>query len=83
MVPRDWGRIINIASLAGMRSVGFGRTAYGTSKAAMIGMTRQIASELAADGITANAVAPGPIDTPLTKVLHTEEFRGAYSAAIP
>lgn len=83
MVPRRWGRIINVASVAGMRSVGSGRTAYGTSKAAVIGLTRQIASELAEHGITANAVAPGPVDTPMTKVLHSEAFRGAYTAAIP
>lgn len=83
MVPRRWGRIINIASVAGMRSVGSGRTGYGTSKAAVIGMTRQMASELAEFGITANAVAPGPVDTPLTKVLHSDEFRAAYTAAIP
>ena len=83
MAPRRWGRIINIASVAGMRSVGSGRTGYGTSKAAVIGLTRQMASELAEFGITANAVAPGPVDTPMTKVLHSEEFRGAYTAAIP
>ena len=83
MAPRRWGRIINIASVAGMRSVGSGRTGYGTSKAAVIGLTRQMASELAEFGITANAVAPGPVDTPMTKVLHSEDFRGAYTAAIP
>ena len=83
MAPRRWGRIINIASVAGMRSVGSGRTGYGASKAAVIGLTRQIASELAELGITANAVAPGPVDTPMTKLLHSDEFRGAYTAAIP
>ena len=83
MAPRRWGRIINIASVAGMRTVGSGRTGYGTSKAAVIGLTRQMASELAELGITANAVAPGPVDTPMTKVLHSEDFRGAYTAAIP
>ena len=83
MVPRGWGRIINIASVAGMRSVGHGRTAYGTSKAAIIGLTRQIASELAAAGITANAVAPGPVDTPMTEALHSAEFRDTYTAAVP
>ena len=83
MVPHGWGRIVNIASVAGMRSVGRGRTAYGTSKAAVIGLTRQMASELAEHGITANAVAPGPVDTPMTEVLHSAEFRGSYTAAVP
>ena len=83
MVRRRWGRIINIASVAGMRAVGKGRTAYGTSKAAVIGLTRQIASELAGEGVTANAVAPGPVGTPMTDVLHSPEFRAAYTNAIP
>ena len=64
MVKHNWGRIINIASVAGMRAVGKGRTAYGTSKGAVIALTRQMAVELAEHGITANAVCPGPVDTP-------------------
>ena len=83
MVLRGWGRSINIASVAGMRSVGQGRTAYGISKAAVIGLTRQIASELAPAGITANAVAPGPVDAPMTEVLHSTEFRSVYTKAVP
>ena len=83
MLKHKWGRIISIASVAGMRAVGSGRTAYGTSKAAVIGLTRQIAAELTVHGITANAIAPGPVDTPMTKVLHSAEFRRAYTAAIP
>ena len=74
MVRRRWGRIVNIASVAGMRAVGSGRTAYGTSKGAVIALTRQMAVELAEHGITANAVAPGPVDTPMTQALHTEQF---------
>ena len=83
MVRRRWGRIVNIASVAGMRAVGSGRTAYGTSKGAVIALTRQMAVELAEHGITANAVVPGPVDTPMTRDLHTEQFRQEYSKAIP
>ena len=83
MMRSRWGRIINIASVAGMRAVGAGRTGYGTSKAAVIGLTRQMAVELAEHGITANAVAPGPVDTPMTQVLHSKEFRQSYTDAIP
>lgn len=83
MMRNRWGRIINIASVAGMRAVGVGRTGYGTSKAAVIGLTRQMAVELAEHGITANAVAPGPVDTPMTRVLHSDEFRQSYTDAIP
>ena len=83
MSARGWGRIVNIASVAGMRAVGVGRTGYGTSKAAVIGLTRQMAVELAEHGITANAVAPGPVDTPMTRVLHSPQFRKSYTDAIP
>jgi NAD(P)-dependent dehydrogenase (short-subunit alcohol dehydrogenase family) len=83
MVRDGWGRIVNIASVAGMRAVGTGRTAYGTSKGAVIALTRQIAVELAEHGVTVNAVCPGPVDTPMTRVLHTDRFREAYARAIP
>ena len=83
MLRSHWGRIVNIASVAGIRAVGTGRTAYGTSKAAVIALTRQMAVELAEHGITANAVAPGPVDTPMTRVLHSDRFREEYSKAIP
>lgn len=83
MARRKWGRIVNIASVAGLRSVGTGRTAYGTSKGAVMALTRQMAVELAEYGITANSVSPGPVDTPMTRVLHSDQFRKEYTHAIP
>ena len=82
MVKRNYGRIINIASIAGTRA-GTGRTAYGTSKSAVMGMTRQAALELGPLGITVNAVAPGPVDTPMTRTTHNEQTRETYKKLIP
>lgn len=82
MRTHRWGRIINIASVSGLRA-SMGRTAYGTSKSAVIGLTRQMAIELATDGITANGIAPGPIDTPMTKALHTREARDSFTRSVP
>lgn len=82
MSINGWGRIINVASISGMRA-SMGRTAYGTSKAAMIGLTRQMAVELAEYGITVNGIAPGPVDTPLTQKLHSATTRASYAKAVP
>lgn len=82
MIAQKWGRVVNIASISGMRASA-GRTAYGTSKAALIGLTRQMAIELATSGVTVNAVAPGPVDTPLTAQLHSAKTREGYTDAVP
>ncbi|MEX4002132.1 SDR family NAD(P)-dependent oxidoreductase [Paraburkholderia sp. EG285A] len=82
MKAHGWGLIMSIASISGVRS-STGRTAYGTSKAALIGLTRQMAVELAEAGITANCVAPGPIDTPLTRDHHSPETREGYYLTVP
>ena len=82
MMRRKAGRIVNIASVSGMRASD-GRTAYGTSKGAVIALTRQMAIELAPHGITANGIAPGPVDTPMTRVLHSQASRKQYGRAVP
>ncbi len=82
MVKQGYGRVINIASVSGVRA-GIGRTGYGTSKAAVIGLTRQMALELGPLGVTANAIGPGPVETPLTAVAHSDVTRTAYLDLIP
>ena len=82
MVDKGYGRIVNIASISGERA-GIGRTGYGVSKFAVIGLTKQMALELGPQGVTVNAVGPGPVDTPLTKIAHSEETRRAYLELIP
>jgi NAD(P)-dependent dehydrogenase (short-subunit alcohol dehydrogenase family) len=82
MVKNGYGRIVNLASTAGIRG-GTGRTAYGAAKGGVIALTRVMAVELAAHGITANALAPGAIETELVARMHSEETRRVYRAGIP
>ena len=76
------GAIINIASISGLRASTL-RIAYGTSKAAVIHLTKQQAAELGEFGIRANCVCPGPVDTKLALAVHSPEIRAAYHDAIP
>ncbi len=75
------GRIINIASVVGA-SGNAGQTNYAAAKAGMIGFTKSLAREVGSRGITVNAVAPGFIDTDMTRALD-EEQRSALLASIP
>jgi len=65
MMRRRYGRIVNMSSASGLMGQ-MGQTNYSASKAGMIGMTKALAREVAARGITVNAVAPGFIKTALT-----------------
>lgn len=68
MAPRSFGRILNLASAAGKLGGAY-RAAYNTSKHAVIGLTRCTAVELASQGITANAICPGMVDTAMFDAL--------------
>ncbi len=68
MMKRRWGRIIGIASVVGVTG-NPGQANYAASKAAMIGMSKSLAQEIASRGITVNCVAPGMIKTPMTDAL--------------
>ena len=75
------GRIINITSVVGLNG-NAGQANYSSSKAGMIGLTKSVAKELGARGVTCNAVAPGYINTEMTEVL-SDKVKDAMKAMIP
>ncbi len=81
MLKQRAGRIINITSVSGILG-NAGQVNYAASKAGIIGLTKTMARELASRGITVNAIAPGFVDTDMTKAL-PEQVREAATAQIP
>jgi NAD(P)-dependent dehydrogenase (short-subunit alcohol dehydrogenase family) len=82
MREQGGGAIVNITSISAVRASTL-RSAYGTSKAGLAHLTKQLAVELAGLGIRVNGVAPGPVETAMAKAVHTPEIRADYHDAIP
>ncbi|MFN0121250.1 MAG: SDR family NAD(P)-dependent oxidoreductase [Blastocatellia bacterium] len=82
MLQNGGGAVVNIASISGVRASTL-RIAYGTSKAALMHLTKQQAVEYGNAGIRVNAVAPGPVETAMAAQVHSSDIRTSYRDAIP
>jgi 3-oxoacyl-[acyl-carrier protein] reductase len=81
MVARHDGRVVNIASQLALKG-GTSLTHYSAAKAGVIGLTKSLALEVARDGVLVNAIAPGPIETPLVDGI-SEDWKVAKRAELP
>jgi 3-oxoacyl-[acyl-carrier protein] reductase len=83
LAARGYGRIVNLASLAGQNGGTATGGHYASSKGAIISATKVFARELAAHGVTVNAVSPGPQDTPMVRSIVGESNLEAFAGNIP
>jgi NAD(P)-dependent dehydrogenase (short-subunit alcohol dehydrogenase family) len=81
MAARGWGRVVNIASIGAMQP-GLGQPAYTASKAGVVAFTRAVAQEFGPGGVTANAIMPGLIATPLVRSMPAH-LREGYRQTTP
>jgi 3-oxoacyl-[acyl-carrier protein] reductase len=81
MMRGRWGRMINLTSVTGLNG-NAGQANYAAAKAGLVGLTKTIAKEFGSKGITANAIAPGFIETDMTAVL-SEDIRKGVEASVP
>ncbi|MHA7223323.1 SDR family NAD(P)-dependent oxidoreductase [Arthrobacter sp. RHLT1-20] len=81
MRQQKWGRIINIASQLAIKG-GSGLSHYSAAKAGVVGLTKALALETAADNVLVNSIAPGPIETPLVEGI-SEDWKTAKRAGLP
>ncbi|HWP65771.1 MAG TPA: SDR family NAD(P)-dependent oxidoreductase, partial [Candidatus Limnocylindria bacterium] len=83
MVAAGWGRIVNVSSVGGLKGAP-ALTHYAAAKAALVGFTRALATEVGVHGVTVNAIAPGLVDTPLlVRSRMPEAIRATQAAELP
>lgn len=82
LIKAGTGAVVNVTSISGSRASTL-RVAYGVSKAGLAQLTKQQAVELGEFGIRVNGVAPGPVNTEMSRQVHSAEIRAAYHDAMP